>query len=88
METLEQLYKAFYIPSNQRYLKSIIEQNHGELIDSLSKLDKKKVLAIIDTGSLITDIQTRESFVCGFQLAMDLCMELQYHQQKVWSAEE
>ena len=76
MQTLEKLYDNFYKSSRQLSLQKEIEENHKILISNLSKADRKAVLRIIDVKDLISGIHKRESFICGFKLALDLTVLL------------
>ena len=78
MQTLEKLYDNFYESSRQLSLQKEIEENHKILISNLSKADRKSVLRIIDVKDLISGIHKRESFICGFKLALELLEELKY----------
>ena len=73
---LEALYDHFYTPRKDERLKQVVENNHQELIATLSKEDWKKVLAIIDAQNESAEIQSIDSFVQGFRLATQLWMEL------------
>ena len=81
VNVLEKIYEELHKPSQQVYLKAEIEENHKELIQILSKSDRKKVLKIIDDLMLITLLQTKESFICGLKLAMEFQNELQNYKQ-------
>ena len=73
---LEALYDHFHTPRKDERLNQVVEDNHQELIESLSKEDRKKVLAIIDAQNESAEIQSIDSFIQGFRLATQLCMEL------------
>ncbi len=64
--------------------KAEIENNHQELIQTLSKADRRKELRIIDAATQISDLKSEESFVCGFKLGLDLMIELQKYEQIVF----
>ncbi|WP_409968824.1 hypothetical protein RFF05_02320 [Bengtsoniella intestinalis] len=81
METLNKLFKDFYKPSLQVGLNAEIEHNHKELIQTLSKADRRKVLKIIDNLMMITALQTEESFICGLHLGLSITTELKYYNQ-------
>ena len=78
IEKLEQMYHQFYEPIPQPVLEKIINKNFQELIQHLSKADKRLVLEIIDSKDLIICHRTQESFICGFQLALEIMSELKY----------
>ena len=73
---LEVLYDHFHTPRKDERLNQVVENNHQELIASLSKEDRKKVLAIIDAQNESAEIQSIDSFIQGFRLATQLWMEL------------
>ncbi|WP_317853742.1 DUF6809 family protein [Chakrabartyella piscis] len=81
METLNKLFKDFYKPSPQVDLNAEIEENHKELIQTLSKADRRKVLKIIDNLMMITTLQTEESFICGLRLGLGITTELKHYNQ-------
>ena len=78
MTTLDQLYDNFYEPIKQVQLQNEISLNHKILIENLSKEHRKVVLRIMDAETMITGLQSRESFICGFKLAMEILSELKY----------
>ena len=73
---LEALCDHFYTPRKDERLKQVVENNHQELIATLSKEDRKKILAIIDAQNESAEIQSIDSFIQGFRLATQLWMEL------------
>ena len=79
MKTLEQLYQHFYTPTKQPNLQNTIKQNHKILIENLSKEHRKIVLRMMDAQMMISSLQSEESFICGFKLALDLLTELEYN---------
>ncbi len=82
-EILDKLYHTFYHSGAQVGMAGEVESLHQELIQTLSKADRKKVLKIIDNLMLITLLQSKDSFVSGFQLAMELQTELQQYKQGI-----
>lgn len=75
---LDDLYHSFYKPIEQTELKSSIEENHKKLIQILSKEDKVLVLRIIDALEMICNYQSKDSFIQGFKLGVELANELHY----------
>ncbi len=75
---LDDLYHSFYKPNEQTELKSSIEENHIKLIQILSKEDKVLVLRIIDAAEMICNYQSKDSFIQGFKLGVELANELHY----------
>jgi len=75
---LDDIYYSFYKPSEQTELKSSIEENHKKVIQILSKEEKVLVLRIIDALEMICNYQSKESFIQGFKLGVELSNELHY----------
>ena len=75
-ELLKALYNSFYekLPATQ--LKAEIERCHQELIEKLSKPERKLVLQIIDCKDQIAEDLSIDSFIAGFRLAWKLSQEL------------
>lgn len=74
---LDDLYHSFFKPQELTQLKSSVEENHKILIGHLSKEDRKTVLQIIDALEMICNYQSKESFIQGFKLGVELAIELQ-----------
>ena len=81
MQTLEKLYDKFYEPSRQPFFQNLIDESHQTLIQNLSKADRKLVLRIIDSKDEISCNHTIESFICGFNLAMEILTELKNYKK-------
>jgi len=73
---LDHLYQSFFRQQDFNELKSSVEENHKILIDRLSKEDRKTVLRIMDALSMISNCQSKASFIQGFELGMELATEL------------
>ena len=80
-ELLKALYDSFYekLPATQ--LKDEIERCHQELIEKLSKPERKLVLQIIDCKDQITEDLSIDSFIAGFRLAWKLSQELNIYEK-------
>ena len=80
-EMLNALYDNFYekLPATQ--LKAEIECCHQELIEKLSKPERKLVLQIIDCKDQITEDLSIDSFIAGFRLAWKLNQELNTYEK-------
>ncbi len=76
-KTLDQIYDNLYQHPEYPTLKSSIDNNHKFLISHLSKEDRKAVLRIIDALDMICNLQTKDSFIQGFKLGLDLTTALQ-----------
>ena len=80
-EMLEDLFRQYYTPSPQTERQREVEEYHRQLIGSLEKPERGKVLRIIDAKDMIEHEHTLESFVCGFRLAWRILSELYEEQQ-------
>ena len=80
--TLEQLYHEHYKPSRQAFFQNLIDESHKELIQNLTKADRKLVLRIIDSNDSISNAHNLEAFVCGLNLAMEILTELKQYQNQ------
>ena len=80
-EMLKALYDSFYekLPATQ--LKDEIERCHQELIEKLSKPERKLVLQIIDCKDQIAEDLSIDSFIAGFHLAWKLSQELNIYEK-------
>ena len=78
LKRLDDLYHSFYKPIEQTQLKSSIEENYKKLIQILSKEDKVLVLRIIDAAEMICNYQSKDSFIQGLKLGVELATELHY----------
>ena len=92
-ELLKALYDSFYekLPATQ--LKAEVECCHQELIEKLSKPERKLVLQIIDCKDQIAEDLSIDSFIAGFRLAMRLSQELNMYDEgrptrPVWVEED
>lgn len=77
MNKLEEFYNIFYKSSKQKYLRDEVEKYHQELIETLSKEDRKKVLRVMDNLDMIAELHKLESFVCGFKLASEITKSIE-----------
>ena len=81
MIVFEKLRYTFCEQNSYEHLEIEVEENHKILIENLSKEHRKIILKIIDTLMLINTLQTNQSFMCGFKLAVDMTTELQEYTQ-------
>ena len=81
-EMLKALYDSFYkkLPATQ--LKAEVERCHQELIEKLSKPERKLVLQIIDCKDQIAEDLSIDSFIAGFRLAWKLSLELNIYEKE------
>lgn len=76
---LKALYDAFYDHLPVTELKQEIEACHKQLIETLDKPSRRLVLQIIDAKDHITEDTSIDSFISGFILACQLCVEISEH---------
>lgn len=81
-ETLKALYDIFYKKPAATQLKTEIERCHQELIEKLSKPERKLVLQIIDCKDQIAEDLSIDSFIAGFRLAWKLSQELNIYEKR------
>ena len=81
-ELMKALYDSFYerLPATQ--LKDEIERCHQELIEKLSKPERKLVLQIIDCKDQIAEDLSIDSFIAGFRLAWKMSQELNMYDRE------
>ena len=75
-ELLEVIYDTFYSPDKPDVLLEEIEKHHRTLIETLGKEERKILLRIIDAKDQLMEAQSIDSFNRGFQIAWQLCTEL------------
>lgn len=73
---LKDLYDCFYTPPEFSEQKREVEECHQALIKVLEKPERRLVLRIMDTQSLMAEERSIDSFISGFELAWQLSMEL------------
>ena len=73
---LKNLYDCFYTPTEFSEQKQEVEECHQALIKVLEKPERRLVLRIMDTQSLMAEERSIDSFISGFELAWQLSMEL------------
>lgn len=78
--TLETLYAHTFMESALPSLAKDIEECRQALRVALSKEERKTLLRLIDAKDYMSNIHKLESFICGFQLATNLCNELNQYQ--------
>ena len=75
---LNKLYDQLYTHPPQAETEQEIDDCHRKLIERLEKPERRLVLQIINCQDKITDVQSRDSFWCGFRLAWQIMGELSY----------
>ena len=79
---LKDLYDCFYTPPELPAQKREIEECHQALIKVLEKPERRLVLRIMDTQSLMAEERSMDSFISGFELAWRLSMELNQYEKE------
>ena len=75
-ELLLAIYDQFYKPDVPETLNQEIDDCHRQLINTLSKEERRVLLRLIDDKDHTAEIQSIDSFNRGFQLAWQLSAEL------------
>lgn len=81
-EMLRALYETFYRRLPETELNRKIESCHQQLIDTIDKPSRRLVLQIIDAKDQIIDDTSLDSFIAGFDLACQLCREMDTYRQR------
>lgn len=76
-QVLDEFYSCFYKKCDCSKLQNSVDENHKILIEHLSKADRKVVLQIMDELELICNLQTKDSFIQGFKLGLEIKTELE-----------
>ena len=79
---LKDLYDCFYTPPEFSEQKREVEECHQALIKVLEKPERRLVLRIMDTQSLMAEERSIDSFISGFELAWQLSMELNNYENE------
>lgn len=79
---LENLYDCFYTPPEFSEQKREVAECHQALIKVLEKPERRLVLRIMDTQSLMAEERSMDSFISGFELAWQLSMELNQYENE------
>ena len=73
---LKSLYRTYCERKGQYDLPQEAEDAFQNLVKSLSKEDKHLLLIVEDAHNIVAEQVAEQSFICGFQLATLLAMEL------------
>ena len=76
---LKIIYDTLYNRSDSPVLVSEIEDCHRQLIERLDEPERKLILQIIDHKDRIAEELSMDSFICGFQIGVQLAAELDSH---------
>lgn len=75
-ELLLAIYDRFYKPDVLESLNQEIDTCHRQLIDTLTREERKILLQLIDDKDHIAEQLSIDSFIRGFQLAYQLSAEI------------
>lgn len=75
-DLLKSLYRVYCGRKGQYDLPQEAEDAFQSLIKRLSKEDKHLLLIVEDAHNMVAEQAAEQSFICGFQLAALLAMEL------------
>ena len=88
-EILIKLYETFYHPKKYADFRSKIELYYQELSRTMNQEQRLLLLRITDNKDRIIEEQSIDSFICGFELALKLCNELNhYHERTLYPTPE
>ena len=70
------LHQRFFQKPDFTELKEEIELSRREVRDSLDKVQRRKLMQLVDAQTLLREETSLASFTAGFKLAWGLCQEL------------
>lgn len=71
------LHQRFFREPDFTALEEEIEQTRQEVRDSLNKLQRRKLMQLVDTQNLLQEKISLASFTAGFKLAWGIAKELE-----------
>ena len=71
------LYQRFFREPDVTELEEEIEQTRQEVRDYLDKMQRRKLMHLVDTQNLLREETSLASFMAGFKLAWGLSKELE-----------
>ena len=71
------LYQRFFQEPDFTELEKEIEQTRQEVRDCLDKLQRRKLMQLVDAQSLLREKTSLASFTAGFKLAWGIAKELE-----------
>ncbi len=81
-QRLDDLYHKFCERAEYQEFKNSAEENHKLLSSRLSKENIKCVLRIMDALEMICNYESKDSFLQGFKLGLELTYELQNYEPR------
>ena len=80
-ELLYELYEKLYTPLAMSKQRAEIYHCHHKLIEVLDKPERKLLLTIMDRKDEIADELAFDSFICGFELALQFSAALKLYEE-------
>ena len=71
------LYQRFFREPDVTELEEEIEQTRQEVRDCLGKLQRRKLMQLVDAQNLLREKTSVASFIAGFKLAWGIAKELE-----------
>ena len=71
------LYQRFFREPDVTELEEEIEQTRQEVRDCLGKLQRRKLMQLVDAQSLLREKTSMAGFIAGFKLAWGIAKELE-----------
>ena len=71
------LYQRFFLEPDFIELEEEIEQARQEVRDCLDKLQRRKLMQLVDAQNLLREKTSLASFIAGFKLAWGIAKELE-----------
>ena len=71
------LYQQFFQEPDFTELEEEMEQTRQEVRDCLDKLQRRKLMQLVDTQNLLREKTSQASFIAGFKLAWGIANELE-----------
>lgn len=71
------LHQRFYREPDFTELEKEIEQTRQEVRDCLDKIQRRRLMYLVDTQNLLREKTSQASFIAGFKLAWGIAKELE-----------
>ncbi len=74
---MKALHQRFFREPDFTELEEDIEQTRQEVRDCLDKMERRKLMHLVDTQDLLRESTSLASFIAGFKLAWGIATELE-----------
>ena len=74
---MSELYRRYFRATDFSELEEEIEQTRQEVRDCLDKLQRRKLIQLVDAQNLLREKTSLASFMAGFKLAWGIAKELE-----------